>query len=310
MLQRILLLIIILASKGLLFGQDVAGNWYEIQDSNSNLEITIDNNDGTCSGTFNWEWKNWINTINTPLNNVLIKNDSLFFELTFENRTFNYKLHWKDSTDTYEGFFYLNSRQLDHVILSRTPIQSDLTKINDAKIPITKQDSIRGMITPEREWWDLTYYHLEIKVDPENKYISGKTTIQYKVEKPYSIMQIDLQAPLTLTKANQNGVDLDIQHAGNAHYIHFNDDQEVGKVYSVEVFYEGNPAEAANAPWDGGFSWKKDNNGNHFIATSCQEIGASIWWPCKDHMYDEVDSMLISVTNPKGLSNISNGRLR
>ncbi|MDC0009598.1 M1 family metallopeptidase, partial [Winogradskyella sp.] len=72
----------------------------------------------------------------------------------------------------------------------------------------------------------------------------------------------------------------------------------------------GHPKEAKRAPWDGGFSWKKDKNGKHFVATSCQGLGASVWWPNKDHMYDEVDSMLISVTNPKGLTNVSNGRLR
>ncbi|MGB2684584.1 MAG: M1 family metallopeptidase, partial [Olleya sp.] len=68
--------------------------------------------------------------------------------------------------------------------------------------------------------------------------------------------------------------------------------------------------EAVRAPWDGGISWKKDKNGNHFIASSCQGLGASVWWPNKDHMYDEVDSMDISVTIPKGLMNVSNGRLK
>jgi len=76
------------------------------------------------------------------------------------------------------------------------------------------------------------------------------------------------------------------------------------------VYYSGHPKEAENAPWDGGFSWKKDSNDKHFVATSCQGLGASVWWPNKDHMYDEVDSMLISVKAPKGLMNISNGRLR
>ena len=82
------------------------------------------------------------------------------------------------------------------------------------------------------------------------------------------------------------------------------------KIEQIILHFEGQPKEAINAPWDGGFSWKKDYNDNDFIATSCQGIGASVWWPNKDHMYDEVDSMLISVTNPKELTNISNGRLR
>ncbi len=178
------------------------------------------------------------------------------------------------------------------------------------KMSFTQQDTLRGSITPERAWWDLTYYHLDIKVNPEEKFISGKNTIQYKVLDSNSVMQIDLQSPLKLTKATQNGKDLNIKHNGNAHFISLPDKQNIGDINNVIVYYEGIPKEAIRAPWDGGVSWKKDNNGNHFIATSCQGLGASVWWPNKDHMYDEVDSMLISVNVPKDLMNVSNGRLK
>lgn len=173
----------------------------------------------------------------------------------------------------------------------------------------TRQDTLRGSITPEREWWDLTYYHLSLEVKPDEKYISGKNIIKYKVLKPYSTIQIDLQPPLKLTKAIQNGKELKIRHDGNAHFISLLDQQKMNAQMSLDVYFEGNPKEAVRAPWDGGFSWKKDNNGNHFIATSCQGLGASVWWPNKDHMYDEVDSMDISVTVPNGLMNVSNGKL-
>ena len=178
------------------------------------------------------------------------------------------------------------------------------------KSNFTRQDTLRGSITPEREWWDLSYYHLDIKVNPEQKTISGKNTIQYKVLKPYQVMQIDLQQPLMLTKVTQNGKTLTIKHDGNAHFVTLLDNQNIGDTNSVIAFYEGKPREAVRAPWDGGISWKKDNNGNHFVASSCQGLGASVWWPNKDHMYDEVDSILISVNVPKGLTNVSNGRLR
>ncbi|MFK7834401.1 MAG: M1 family metallopeptidase [Winogradskyella sp.] len=174
----------------------------------------------------------------------------------------------------------------------------------------TKQDTLRGSITPERAWWDLTYYHLDIEVKPDTKFISGKNTIHYKVLKSYQVMQIDLQSPLEITKAIQNGKALEVRHERNAHFITLKSNQTIGDVNSIEIYYKGNPKEAKRAPWDGGFSWKKDKNGKHFVATSCQGLGASVWWPNKDHMYDEVDSMLISVTNPKGLTNVSNGRLR
>ena len=178
------------------------------------------------------------------------------------------------------------------------------------KNQFTKQDTLRGSITPEREWWDLTYYHLDIAVNPDKKFLSGKNTIQYKVLQPKATLQIDLQEPLKITKATQDGDELTIKHDGNAHFITLKKDQEVGSINSINVYYEGHPKEAIRAPWDGGLSWKKDGNGNHFVATSCQGIGASIWWPNKDHMYDEVDSMLISVNVPKDLTNVSNGRLR
>ncbi|PWK17873.1 M1 family metallopeptidase [Xanthomarina spongicola] len=174
----------------------------------------------------------------------------------------------------------------------------------------THQDTLRGTITPEREWWDLTYYHLDVKIAPETKSISGKNTIQYTVLKPYSVMQVDLQEPLIITKVVQNGEELQVRHDGNAHFITLIAEQEKGSIQSVDVYYEGKPKEAIRAPWDGGFSWKEDKNGIPFIATSCQGLGASVWWPNKDHMYDEVDSMLISVNVPKNLTNVSNGRLR
>ncbi len=177
------------------------------------------------------------------------------------------------------------------------------------KTLFTKQDTLRGSITEERAWWDLNHYHLDIKVDPEKKYISGHNTIQYTVLKSHSIIQIDLQAPLVITKVTQDSIILPVESVGSAHFISLAETQNVGDINYLKVHYEGHPQEAKNAPWDGGVSWKKDPNGNHFIATSCQGIGASIWWPNKDHMYDEVDSMHISVNIPKNLTNISNGRL-
>ncbi|KGL58912.1 M1 family metallopeptidase [Polaribacter sp. Hel1_85] len=177
------------------------------------------------------------------------------------------------------------------------------------KNDFTKQDTLRGSITPERIWWDLTYYHLDIEVHPDKKYISGKNTIKYKVLSANKTLQIDLQNPLVITKVTQDAKELKVIHVGNAHFVQLLKNQKVGNTESIVVHYQGYPKEAKKAPWDGGFSWKKDENGNHFVATSCQGLGASIWWPCKDHMYDEVESMRISVTVPAHLMDVSNGKL-
>ena len=173
----------------------------------------------------------------------------------------------------------------------------------------TKQDTLRGSITPERIWWDLKYYHLDIQVFPETKSIKGKNLVKYTVLKSDSVLQIDLQAPLKITNVVQENDTLEVISEGNAHFIQLKKEQIKDSINSLVVYYEGIPQEAKRAPWDGGFSWKKDENDNHFIATSCQGLGASVWWPNKDHMYDEVESMDISVRVPSNLMNISNGKL-
>ena len=181
--------------------------------------------------------------------------------------------------------------------------------MEDKLLP-TRQDTLRGSITPEREWWDLTYYHLDIKVNPDKKFISGSNTVGYKVLKSNKMMQIDLQEPMKITSVEADGKSLKFNREGNAYFIELKQKQKKNDINYIKINYEGFPKEAIRAPWDGGLSWTRDENGNHFIATSCQGLGASVWWPNKDHMYDEVDSMLISVNVPKNLTNVSNGRLR
>jgi aminopeptidase N len=174
-----------------------------------------------------------------------------------------------------------------------------------------RQDSLRGSITKERAWWDLLKYNLTVAVDPENQSIKGSNIIKYKVLEPNKVIQIDLQPPMAIGIVTQEGKPLEVTHEGNAHFIKLVKEQIPGDINEIKIEYSGKPPEAKNAPWDGGFSWKKDANQKHFIATSCQGIGASLWWPCKDHMYDEPDNgMIISVNVPGDLIAVSNGRLK
>ena len=174
----------------------------------------------------------------------------------------------------------------------------------------SQADTLRGSITPERAWWDLNYYHLNIEVNPYDSTIMGSNEVRYTVLEQSEIMQIDLQEPLQITRVTQDGRELKFTQNGPAHHIHLDKEQLVGALNSIIVHYGGNPHVAKRAPWDGGITWTSDNNGNPFAASSCQGIGASIWWPCKDHMYDEVDSMLVTVTVPEGLMDVGNGTLR
>lgn len=174
----------------------------------------------------------------------------------------------------------------------------------------TRQDTLRGSITPERAWWDLTFYHLDIVVNPADSSINGTNTVTYRVLKSAKMMQIDLQEPLKITRAVQNNNELKFRREGNVYWIELAEKQEQGKIFSVVLTYGGKPKVSERPPWSGGITWKKDKNGLPFVASSCQGDGASLWWPCKDHMYDEPDSMLISVNVPGNLMDVSNGRLR
>ncbi|TDE11126.1 M1 family metallopeptidase [Dyadobacter psychrotolerans] len=178
------------------------------------------------------------------------------------------------------------------------------------KTVFTHADTLRGSITSERSWWDLTYYHLNVRPNPKDSSVTGSTEIRYKVLKPYQLIQVDLQEPLIIEKVIQDGQSLKFRRDGSAFFITLIKKQETGKQEAITVFYNGKPKLAKRPPWDGGVQWELDNNKNSWISTSCQGLGSSVWWPCKDHMYDEPDSMQVSITVPGNLSDVSNGKLR
>ena len=174
----------------------------------------------------------------------------------------------------------------------------------------TRQDTLRGTITPERVWWDLLHYNLDMKVDPLTKSLNGNNTIRYKVLENNQLMQIDLQPPMEITKVLQENKGLEFERDGNVYSITLQKNQKIGDINEISIVYNGIPKISNNPPWDDGLTWSKDKNGNDFIATSCQGGGASIWWPCKDHMYDEPDEgITLSITAPKHLTSVGNGRL-
>lgn len=124
-------------------------------------------------------------------------------------------------------------------------------------------------------------------------------------------MQIDLQPPLAITKIIHGNSQLKFEREGNVYWVSFEKEMPKEIEDKIEVFYEGKPVESKNPPWVGGVTWGRDDLGEHFIVTTCQGIGASIWWPNKDHGSDEPDrGMRTSVTVPENLTAVANGRLK
>lgn len=174
----------------------------------------------------------------------------------------------------------------------------------------THADTLRGSVTPEREWWDVAHYDLHVGFDIQHKSISGFNTITYKVLKAAKRMQIDLMEPLQVDSMVQDGQILSYERDGNAFFVTLKSDQQMGSMHQISVYYHGVPREARRPPWDGGLTWVKDKNGNPWVSVTCQGIGPSIWFPNKDHQYDEPEGMDIYITAASDLVAVSNGRLK
>jgi aminopeptidase N len=174
----------------------------------------------------------------------------------------------------------------------------------------TRADTLRGMLTPLRTCYDINYYHLDVKFNIDQKSLSGSTLFKFTSTQNFTKLQFDLYANLTVDKVVYKGKTLSFTREANAVFVTFPATIAKDSKDEFTVYYSGKPTVAKNAPWDGGVVFKTDSLGKPWVATACQGAGASIWWPTKDHQADEVDSMLISISVPPGLKDISNGRLR
>ncbi len=178
------------------------------------------------------------------------------------------------------------------------------------KEKFTRADSLRGNLTPLRTCYDIDYYHLDVKFDIDQKFISGSNLFKFTATQDFTKLQFDLFANLKVEKVVYKGQELLYTREYNAVFVTFPKTIKKDSKDEFTVYYSGNPTIAKHAPWDGGVVFTKDSVGNPWVATACQGVGASIWWPNKDHQYDEVDSALISISVPTGLQDVSNGRLR
>ncbi|MCM4159602.1 M1 family metallopeptidase [Antarcticibacterium flavum] len=172
----------------------------------------------------------------------------------------------------------------------------------------TEADTLRGSLRAERAY-DVLKYHLKVRVEPEERYISGSNTITFEAGKQLPVMQIDLFENMKIDSIIHRNEKLDYNRKFNAVFVDLKQPVQKGERDSILVFYSGNPLVAKNAPWDGGFVFEKDNNGDHWIAVAVQGTGASLWYPNKDHQSDEPQEVLTEVEVPTGLMNVSNGRL-
>ncbi len=195
-----------------------------------------------------------------------------------------------------------------------------LTRADQA---FTRADTLRGSIGPGRAWWDAVYYDVSVRPDFQRRTIAGRTIIAFDAVAEGRRMQIDLQQPLTVdsivmeASVFQAGSitvtdrPVDFTREGNVIWIELPQPMKAGEASTVTIHYHGEPIAAKNPPWDGGWIWRKDDWGKPWMSVACQGLGASSWYPCKDHQSDEPQrGATLRITAPDSLQAIGNGRLR
>jgi aminopeptidase N len=190
------------------------------------------------------------------------------------------------------------------------PASTQQTLLADGLPEPTHADQLRGNYGEYRANNDLLSYHLDVRVDPEKKFLSGKNTIRFKMLKDGTRIQLDLTDALAIDKIVMAGhsaaqTPLKYERDSGAVFVNFPKTLRAGHTYAIDFYYSGHPVEQGRF---GGMAFKTDGAGHPWINTACEESGASVWWPNKDQWRDEVNSMRISVAVPNGLVDVSNGK--
>lgn len=218
----------------------------------------------------------------------------------------NYNVIQPTSADLFEDF-------TAHKDSTYTPTNEEvqIMPVSNRQNGFTYADTLRGKLTPLRTCYDVIFYDLDIEVDIDDKFISGSNKIRFLANENFSTLQVDLFENMEIHRILYRGTALGYSREFNAVFVEFPREITKDSEEEIVIYYSGHPKEPNKAiPMDGGFMWEKDNEDNPWVQVVCQGSGASLWWPNKDHLSDEPDSMRISVTVPKGLINVSNGRLR
>ncbi|MEY3051274.1 MAG: hypothetical protein RLY31_1059 [Bacteroidota bacterium] len=195
------------------------------------------------------------------------------------------------------------------LLLALAPAAAGQGDWNDPAL-FDRADTLRGMLRPERTCYDVIFYALDLSVDIEGQRIEGSVDLHFRTTDTTSRLQVDLYRNMDILDIRMAGTKLSFLREHDAVFIGLPGKLPAGLESSLQIRYAGKPQVARNAPWDGGFVWKTDPQGHPWVGVACEGAGASLWWPCKDHLSDEPDSLSVQVTVPNDLTAVSNGNLR
>jgi len=180
---------------------------------------------------------------------------------------------------------------------------------------LSAQSVSGGPLSPEQAAYNVSYYSLDLAIDPDTKTISGSLLCQASISEPIQVFVLDLQTEFSVSSVQykKNGgafASVEFFHIEGQISIMLPEEALPGELVSVQVLYSGAPRIAPDPPWDDGFVWDETPGGKPWVGVACEGSGADIWWPCKDHPSDEPDSMSLSFTVPNPLICVSNGQYK
>lgn len=185
-----------------------------------------------------------------------------------------------------------------------------ITPRNPGSYPnFTSYDYMKGQLDEYRAVYDVTFYDINLHLDPENHFLGGEVSIHFRAVARLKNIRIDLYKNFDITSLKISGKEIPFVREDRAVIVSLSDSLIIDRNYTLTVAYEGKPVIARNPPWSGGIVWRKDKNGHPWIGIACETEGGSIWFPCKDHLSDEPDSVRLTMTVPEGLEVVSNGIL-
>ncbi len=209
------------------------------------------------------------------------------------------------------SFISFNCASLKMLEEAKSYYSTGLTNPEEADTypELTERNRLMGQLSPERTCYNVSSYDLNLDIDVDNKKIAGYNSITALTISDFSRLQIDLGKDMNIDSIKYDDKSLPYTRKEDAVFVEF-PTMTQGTEFSFTVYYNGTPRVAPRPPWDDGFVWDKDKAGRHFIAVTSEGLGASHWWPCKDHISDEPNSMAINITVPSGLMCVSSGQLK
>ena len=157
-----------------------------------------------------------------------------------------------------------------------------------------------GKLSPLQANLDIRHYAINLDVDMAKKSISGSTEISLDVVNKSDTLLLDLIHLYQVTKILVNNKPASYDQHDDKIFITSSAGFKAGN-QKVYIEYHGIPPVAIKPPWDGGFTWEKDKQGNDWVSINIQAEGGKMYFPCKDHPSDEPNEgvdLKISVPAP------------